>query len=302
MRIGVAATPEVAIPTLEWLKGSNHEISLVITQPNRPSGRGQVLKQSAVGDWAQLNQIPVLKPETSSDLVHSISDLDVVITIGYGVILPEEILSLPRYGFLNLHFSLLPLYRGAAPVQRALQNGETTTGVTVFQLDKGMDTGPIYSQLETEIDSTWRSIELLNHLSRLGVKAVELALEMIESGVPPKAQSGEFSIASKITKSEAQLNFHEEAIMVVNSIRAFTLEPGAWTLWKGQPFKISKALIASSRTGAPGQIFCEGNKVFVACSEQTSIEVLEVTPSGKKPMQASDWARGAHLKAGDFFG
>jgi len=182
VRIGVAATPDVAIPTLNWLLQSEHEIGLIITQPDRPAGRGQVLQQTAVSDWAQGHQIPVVKPGSSQELVGTIEDLDLVLTIGYGVLLPENILSLPKHGFLNLHFSLLPAYRGAAPAQRALHNGETITGVTVFQLDKGMDTGPIFAQQAIDIDPSWRSFELLKHLSDLGPKVVERSFEMIENG------------------------------------------------------------------------------------------------------------------------
>jgi methionyl-tRNA formyltransferase len=123
VRIGVAATPDVAIPTLDWLLQSEHELVLVITQPDRPAGRGRVLQQSIVGDWASNHNVRLIKPESSADLVGHIEELDLVVTIGYGVLLPENILSLPKYGFLNLHFSLLPSYRGAAPVQRALENG-----------------------------------------------------------------------------------------------------------------------------------------------------------------------------------
>jgi methionyl-tRNA formyltransferase len=146
VRIGVAATPDVAIPTLNWLLHSGHEVSVIITQPDRPAGRGRLLQQSVVADWAQDHQISVLKPEIPHELLGKIEHLDLVLTIGYGVLLPESILSLPKNGFLNLHFSLLPSYRGAAPAQRALHSGEEVTGVTVFQLDKGMDTGPIFAQ------------------------------------------------------------------------------------------------------------------------------------------------------------
>ena len=160
MRIGVAATPDVAIPTLDWLLQSEHSLELVITQPDNPAGRGRTLSQSIVGDWAVAHGISLFKPSSPDDLIGKIEDLDLILTIGYGVLLPERILSLPKHGFLNLHFSLLPAYRGAAPAQRALQNGEVKTGVSVFQLDKGMDTGPIYSQATIDIQPSSR----INHL------------------------------------------------------------------------------------------------------------------------------------------
>ena len=144
MRVAVAATPDVAIPTLEWLIESEHEVVCIITQPDRPSGRGLKDKESSVSLWAGHKGITVAKPESSLEMLPIVQGLDLVITIGYGVILPESILNVPRHGFVNLHFSLLPRYRGAAQAQRALENGETETGVTVFRLDKGMDTGPIF--------------------------------------------------------------------------------------------------------------------------------------------------------------
>ena len=163
MRIGVAATPEVAIPTLDWLVASEHDLVLVITQPDKPAGRGRTMQQSVVADWAQGRNIRVVKPSSSNDLVGVIDDLDCVVTIGYGVLLPQHILDLPKHGFINLHFSLLPAYRGAAPAQKALQNGEKITGVSVFQLDKGMDTGPIYSKKSVAIEPHWRSFNSCKH-------------------------------------------------------------------------------------------------------------------------------------------
>jgi methionyl-tRNA formyltransferase len=211
VRIGVAATPDVAIPTLNWLLQSEHEVVLIITQPDRPAGRGRILKQTVVADWANDHQIPVVKPENPKDLIGRIEELDLVLTIGYGVLLPQNILDLPKYGFLNLHFSLLPAYRGAAPVQRALQNGETVTGVSVFQLDKGMDTGPVFVQQSSTIDPSWRSFELLQHLANLGPDVVNRSLAMIDNGNTPNDQVGEPSIAPKIDKAEAKIDFSKEA-------------------------------------------------------------------------------------------
>lgn len=302
MRIGVAATPEVAIPTLNWLLKSNHELALVITQPDRPAGRGQILKQSVVGDWAESNHIKLVKPENSRQLVGVIEDLDVVLTIGYGVLLPQNILNLPNHGFLNLHFSLLPAYRGAAPVQRALENGENTSGVTVFQLDKGMDTGPVYTQISVEIDPTWRSLEMLKHLSEVGVKAIDDALKMIENCQSPSVQSGDSSIAPKISKEQARIDFEEPASTVINKVRAFMPEPGAWTMWKEQPFKISRALKGVQLDVRPGEIVQHEKSVYVGCANGESIELLDVIPAGKKEMKATDWARGAHLNSGDHLG
>jgi len=301
MRIGVAATPDVAIPTLDWLLHSAHEIALVITQPDRPAGRGRLLKQSVVAEWADVHQIQVAKPDNPQELIGKIEDFDLVLTIGYGVLLPENILALPKNGFLNLHFSLLPSYRGAAPVQRALQNGDSMTGVTVFQLDKGMDTGPIFSQESIDIDSSWRSFELLDRLSKLGPKAVERAFAMIAAGNISKEQVGVASLASKISKSEAKIDFGKSCIQIANEVRAFTYEPGSWTMWKGEPFKICATAVAESLPGTPGQVAVMNNSVFVSTGAG-ALEILRVIPSGKREMDAIDWARGARLTGGEIFG
>ena len=301
MRIGVAATPDVAIPTLNWLLQSDHEIALIITQPDRPSGRGQILQQTAVAEWAHNHQIPVVKPESSQELVGKVEDLDLVLTIGYGVLLPESILSLPKNGFLNLHFSLLPAYRGAAPAQRALHNGEVVTGVTVFQLDKGMDTGPIFAQKSITIDPSWRSFELLNELANLGPDVVKRSFEMIESGKSSSVQVGNSTNAPKISKAEAKIDFTRDSTLIANAIRAFTYEPGAWTLWKGESFKICATGVSNTSSGTPGQILVIDKSVFVSTGSG-AIELLRVIPAGKKEMDAIDWARGARLTGGEIFG
>lgn len=302
MRLGVAATPEVAVPSLDWLLTTEHELALIITHPDKPSGRGRVMKQSVVADWANRHNVRLVKPLNSMDLQGQIEDLDCVITIGYGVLLPELILDLPKYGFINLHFSLLPLYRGAAPVQRALQNGDLFTGVTVFQLEKGMDTGPIYSQSSVAIDPSWRSFELLAFLSQQGPTVLQEALLKISQGVPPVAQFGPSSLAPKISKEEARLNFSAHAEDVVNAIRAFTYEPGAWTLWNGEPFKITSAAVAKNVEIPIGAVITCEKSVYVGCADLSTIELVTVVPSGKKEMKAIDWARGARLVGGEHFG
>jgi methionyl-tRNA formyltransferase len=302
VRLAVAATPDVAIPALDWLLNSKHEIATIITQPDRPVGRGRTLSPTIVSRWASEHSVPVFKPAHPNELQGLLSQLDLVITIGYGVLLPVEILSIPRHGFLNLHFSLLPAYRGAAPAQRALENGESATGVTVFQLDKGMDTGPIFTQKTIVIDPRWRSLELLQHLSILGVSALSDALEMIESGQSPTPQVGTSSLAPKISKEQARLDFSLTAHGVVNRIRAFTPSPGSWTVWSGEVFKISNAIVAQGDGMQPGQIFIKESAIFVQCGEESAIELLEVTPSGKKEMSAIDWSRGARLIGGEYFG
>ena len=302
MRIGVAATPEVAIPTLEWLLASEHDLVVVITQPDKPAGRGRNLKQSVVAEWAVAQGISVFKPATSDDLIGVINELDCVVTIGYGVLLPQHILDLPKHGFINLHFSLLPAYRGAAPAQRALLNGEEVTGVSVFQLEKGMDTGPIYTTRTLSISPEWRSFELLQALAQLGPSAVGDALAMIAQNKAPSPQQGTASVAAKISKQDAQLNFNQSAQTLVNAIRAFTFEPGAWCNWKNEPFKITKARSVGYHALKPGYIAVDGQKVIVGCANNSAIELISVVPAGKKEMPAADWARGARLQGGENFG
>jgi methionyl-tRNA formyltransferase len=286
---------------LNWLLQSDHEIALIITQPDRPSGRGQILQQTVVAEWAHNHQIPVVKPESSQELVGKVEHLDLVLTIGYGVLLPESILSLPKKGFLNLHFSLLPAYRGAAPAQRALHNGEVVTGVTVFQLDKGIDTGPIFAQESIAIDPSWRSFELLDELANLGPDVVKRSFEMIESGKSSSEQAGNSTNAAKISKAEAKIDFTQDSTLIANAIRAFTYEPGAWTLWKGESFKICATGVSNTSSGTPGQILVIDKSVFVSTGSG-AIELLRVIPAGKKEMDAIDWARGARLTGGEIFG
>jgi methionyl-tRNA formyltransferase len=302
VRIAVAATPGVAIPTLDWLFASEQQLDLIITQPDRPSGRGQKTSESPVSVWAHAKNIKIIKPESSLELLPVAASFDLIITIGYGVILPDNLLNLPLHGFLNLHFSLLPAYRGAAPAQRSLENGDLESGVTVFKLDKGLDTGPIYSQGKLAIDPTWRSFELLKELSELGVGVIKEAISKIELGVEPLAQSGPTTYAAKISKTEARIDFNQPAHILLRKIKAFTYEPGAWTVFNQEPFKVSDAKETDYSQGNPGEVFVIDRKVIVSCGSLSSLELLKVTPSGKREMSAIDWSRGARLELGACFG
>lgn len=295
MRIGVAATPDVAIPSLDWLKDSEHELVRVITQPDRPSGRGQSVKSSSVSDWASTYAIEVVKPDSIEALNSALEGLDLLITIGFGRILPKNSLEIPRLGCINLHFSLLPKYRGAAPVQRAIEMGETQTGVTVFQLDEGMDTGPIYCSRAFTIPPTHRSIELLSDLSVVGAFALSQALTEIENGATPVAQSGQASLAKKLTREEAEIDWHNSCVVIVNKIRAFYSSPTAWTTFREQPIKIAKAVLVDTNYGLePGQLLVADDMCLIGTLDGT-ICLVSVIPSGKKEMSALDWSRGARF-------
>ena len=301
MRIAVAATPEVAIPSLDALLSSKHELLSVITQPDRPSGRGQSLHESAVSRWANENGIDVHKPERDSNFQPFLSDVDVLITIGYGVILPQEVFESPRYGSLNLHFSLLPRWRGAAPVQRAIEAGDQVSGVTVFALDEGMDTGPIYTQNRFALDADITSDELFIELAELGAEALLHTLDLIESGVKPSPQSDHSATrALKLSKEEGRIDWSQSAVAISNKVRAFTSQPGTWTNFRGSVLKVDTPIMSEIML-EPGALLIENRKLYVGTST-TALEVGYITPSGKSRMPSSQWANGARLVAGDLFG
>ena len=299
MRLGVAATPEVALPTLNWLQTSGHALVRVISQPDKPFGRGQEMHSSPVSQWAKANSIELVNPATVPEIDKSLSDLDLLITIGYGRILPAQTLSIPKHGCINLHFSLLPKYRGAAPVQRAIESGERESGVTVFALDPGMDTGPIYTSITVAIEPTMRSYELLEKLSVIGVTAIEDALIAIESGIAPVAQTGQASIASKITREEAALDWSASSTTLHNKIRAFYPQPQAWTNFRGQPLKISAAKIAVTDIQLqPGELKVLENECLIGTGDACLV-LEKLTPAGKKEMSALDWSRGARFESSE---
>jgi methionyl-tRNA formyltransferase len=298
VRIAVAASPEVAIPSLEAIAASSHQLVRVISQPDRPAGRGKVLTPTPVSQWAIDNGIELLRPESKEEIADSVRDLDCVITIGYGVLLPESILAIPQKAFLNLHFSLLPRWRGAAPVQRAIEAGDLVSGVTVFQLDAGMDTGPIYTTHRFALDSDITSDELLIELGELGVEALLETLEKIEGGVRPTPQSNEGATrALKLSRSEGRIDWSQDAKELSAKIRAFTSNPGAWTEFRGSVIKIAAPRM-SELSLAPGEIAIRDRKVFIGTST-LALEIGLITPAGKGEMAAPSWANGARLVEGE---
>jgi methionyl-tRNA formyltransferase len=302
VRLVVAATAEVAIPTLEWLKKSDHELLRVVTTPDSRVGRGKVLAESPISRWADSNSIKRLKPSSEDELCQAFEDTDLVIAIAYGRILTERVLSIPKFGFINLHFSLLPAYRGAAPVQRAIQNGEVTTGISIFRIDAGLDTGPVYFQEEYEISPSATSSEVLRDLSEIGAQAFPRVLEDIEKGVQPQPQGGKsISTAPKISKQEARINWNTNAKLIRDSVRAFFPSPGAWTTYKALNLKIGAVGAASSsKSLKPGEVQITGKRLFVGTLDST-VEILRVTPAGKKEMTTMEWLNGARIVDGDFF-
>lgn len=297
----MAATPEVAIDSLNALQGSEFDLAFVITQPDRPAGRGQELSRSAVSAWADGAGIECHKPESKEAFLKLASTVDLMITIGYGRILTLGELTAPTKGSINLHFSLLPRWRGAAPVQRSIEAGDSVTGVTIFQLDEGMDTGPIYLMKRFALDDDITSDELFTELAELGSEALLESLEMIQSGVKPTPQSSiDVTKAAKITKAEAQINWSDEAIEISRKIRAFTSSPGAWTTLRGSSIKIDTPVI-EELTLKPGEILYQNKKLLVGTSS-TAISLGFVTPQGKSRTAVQSWVNGARLQPGEFFG
>ena len=301
MRLCVAATPKVAIPTLDYLLLSNHELISVITQPDRPSGRGQKSRESEVSQWAAQNNVICHKPQGVQETLAALVEADLLLTIGYGVILPMSVISLPTHGSINLHFSLLPRWRGAAPVQRAIEAGDSVSGVTVFALDEGMDTGPIYLEKRFALDADITSDELLSELADLGVEAVSQTLTLIEQGVRPHAQSSEGATrAMKISKGDAQIDWNQSAEVISQKIRAFTSNPGAWTNFRESTLKVFTPTITDFPL-PPGELLLKEKKLYIGTST-FAIEIGEVQPSGKALMPASSWVNGVRLDSGERFG
>jgi methionyl-tRNA formyltransferase len=301
VQIAVAATPEVALPTLEALLKSEHDLVSVITQPDRPAGRGLSLKESPVAIWAKDRGISVSKPVDQAELKLAVTDIDLVITIGFGVIIKEEILDLPKHGFINLHFSLLPKWRGAAPVQRSIEAGDQITGVTVFKLDKGMDTGPIYRKKEIAMPHQATTESLLQDLAKIGAPVVLDAISAIEANEAPVIQSVEgASRAEKLSKDEGRIDWQDASLNIERKIRAFYPAPGAWTTFREEVLKIESADVSDEKTGQPGEILLVGKELFVSTSEG-SLQILKVKPAGKASMDAISWINGARIEQHERF-
>jgi methionyl-tRNA formyltransferase len=221
-----------------------------------------------------------------------------VVTIGFGLLLPLEILEKPRHGFINLHFSLLPRWRGAAPVQRAIEAGDSVTGVTVFQLDAGMDTGPIYTSAQIPLSVSTTADQLFQSLAILGVEPVLQTLELVERGERPTAQENAgASRAYKLSKEEGRIDWNLSAEVINRKVNAFNPAPGAWSNFRGQVIKIDKVRF-SDQIALAGQLKVVEKSIYIGTAT-AALELLEVTPSGKAKMTAASWANGARLGATD---
>jgi len=304
MRLIFAGTPEFAARALAALVHAEHEIALVLTQPDRPAGRGLRLVPSAVKTLAQeygleLNQPSSLKSAETLERLRTLG-ADAMVVAAYGLILPESVLALPRLGAINIHASLLPRWRGAAPIQRALLAGDALTGVSIMQMDRGLDTGPVLAAEPVAIEAEDTSASLHDKLAGIGARLIVTALSQLERGqsrAQPQAQSGA-SYAEKIAKAEAEIDWSEAAAVIERKVRAFNPLPGAATMIKGAGLKIWRAGLSAAE-GAPGTVLeAEAKGIVVACGSG-SLRVLELQRAGGKRLPAGPFLAGFPLACGE---
>ena len=302
MKVVIASSSPVAIPLISALNASStHQLLSLLTNPDKATGRGMHVVANELATWTESLGINIQKPENNDELKKIIESIkpEVVITIAYGRIIPHELLEIPKYGWINVHFSLLPRWRGAAPVQWAILNGDKQTGITVFKLDKGMDTGPVYLEQATPINDDENSDGLLKRLSQIGSDLAIKSLELISEGVTPKPQASiGITLAPKISKNHGKIDWTQSSDQVVNRFRALSSNPGVWSLLGESRIKID-ALVASSLVDQikPADIVINGERLFVGVLDGV-IEILILTPAGRSKMSAAEFIRGLPSREG----
>jgi methionyl-tRNA formyltransferase len=323
LRIGFCGTPQFAVPTLKRLLANpEFEVLGVITQPDRPRGRGQEVSFSPVKQVALAAHLPVYQPEKIrapeiQELLKKLSS-DFIVIIAYGQIIPARLLSIPRYGWINLHASLLPKYRGAAPINWAIANGETRTGLTTMRIDAGMDTGNILLQREMEIGATETAPELAARMSEAGAPLIEETLRDLAAGtiIPRPQNHAEATLAPMLKKEDGRIDWNRPAHEIYNRMRGFAPWPGAYTSFRGQTCHVwaepvSKEVVnnllldrggSAARTHAPGTLLAGKNALHVVCGGTTILHIQSVKLEGRKQVSASEFAMGARLKPGERFG
>jgi methionyl-tRNA formyltransferase len=301
-------TPLFAVPTLEKLAASGFNILLVVTQPDRPKGRGLELTPSPVKESALRLGLPVTQPakiKTNHEFRQQLTALkpDAIIVVGYGRIIPQWMLDLPPLGNINLHASLLPKYRGAAPIQWAIARGETITGVTTMRLNAGLDTGDILLQRELPIEASDTAKTLSPRLAAIGADLTVETLRGLQSGsIHPHPQDhAQATLAPILKKEDGRIDFSLSAQEIFNRIRGFQPWPGAYTTFRGKSLQIWKA-VPLEKSLPPGQLYVEGNRLLAGCSHGTSLELLELQLEGKKRMSAADFLRGYRPKSDEHLG
>ena len=309
MRLLFAGTPAVALPSLEALITSDrHDVLGVVTRSDAPAGRGRTLHASPVKERAIAAGLEVLTPKRPSEpeFLARLSELapDCVAVVAYGALVPPEALRIPRYGWVNLHFSVLPAWRGAAPVQHALLAGDDVTGATAFELEAGLDTGPVYGVMTTTIGAHEAAGELLDRLAIDGAGLLAATLDGIEDGTlesVPQPTEG-VSLAPKLKPGDARVTWTHPAASIDRRVRACTPEPGAWTTFRGKRLGISSVRIAAdmrSESIPPGEIRDLGKDGVVVGTGSEPLRLGPVRPEGKPDRAAEEWARGARLVAGE---
>jgi methionyl-tRNA formyltransferase len=323
LRIVFCGTPQFAVPTLKHLLGkSDFEVVAVITQPDRPRGRGQQVAVSPVKQVALAADLPVNQPEKirAQEVQQVLEELapDVIVIIAYGQIIPARLLSISKHGWINLHASLLPKYRGAAPINWAIANGETRTGLTTMRIDAGMDTGEILLQREMEIGPTETAPELAARMSEAGAPLMEETLRGLAGGtiVPlPQNHSGA-TIAPILKKEDGRIDWNRPANEIYNRMRGFAPWPGAYTAFRGQTCHLSGKPVANPNSlppelldgppftaerSVPGTLFGAKNDWFVSCGNTTLLRLQSVKLEGRKQISVAEFGNGAHLKRGERF-
>lgn len=293
-------TPEFAVPSLKKLIDNNYNVCAVFTKPDKPQGRKMIITPPPVKVFAQEHGIDVYQPEKvkSEDTINLIKSLnpDIIIVVAYGKILPKQIIDMPKYGCINVHGSLLPKYRGAAPIQWSIINGDTVTGITTMYMNEGLDTGDILLQSKLYIEENETSDELKVRMSDVGADLLIKTLEELKAGnlKPIPQNSEEATFSPPLDKLNGEINWQADAQVIHNIIRGCNSWPIAHTRLRGKLFKIYKSKISTVRSSYPGKIVSI-DPLIVGCGNNTSLELIEVQIEGKKRMAASDFARGFRL-------
>ena len=304
MQLSLASSSLVSLPVLNAIVESEHTLVSVITNPDKATGRGKAVVPNELAAWATEKGLPVAKPADTSELNRHLLDAQpqCIVTVAYGRIIPVELLHGPRFGWINLHFSLLPELRGAAPVQWALLNGESRTGFTIFKLDKGMDTGPIYVQEELAIQEDDTTDSLLEKLGHSGARAIMELLPIIgKTRATPQPLTGA-TLAPKITKEQGRISWTSSTDLILRQARALETRPGIWSTFQGERISLHglREAISPNTLLQPGNIELSGDELLVRTSDSV-LAISEVTPAGKKRMKGADFARGARLNSESTF-
>ncbi len=306
MRIVFLGTPAFAVPTLEGMLAAGHEVPLVVTQPDRPKGRGQAVASSQVKECALRHGLEVFQPERvrrpeSVERLAAVKS-ELMVVVGYGQIIPQSILDLPPRGILNVHASLLPKYRGAAPIQWAIANGEKITGVTIMKIDAGMDTGDMLLRGETGIGEEETAPEVAERLSAMGAKLLLETLARLDEISPEKQDAALATYAPILKKEDGRIDWSRNAGQVHDRIRGLQPWPGGYTSLRGQTLHIWKSRPAGAGDLPPGRLRVERRRLLAGCGEETMLELGEVQLEGKKRMDAGAFANGQRLTDNDQFG